>query len=388
MPSILDQAQDVAREAARFAGCTLDAAYSFGSRILTGNDPASLFPALCPDGIPGPELFPVPPFEGGQCEGVVYLVSYQYEEMATFLSEPRTVVPPQSPIPALGPISGLIGVNPRTINGFEGFASLQIIAGNGQFPINAFASNSNVLSWQITGVEREDGLPDECGDPPLPPRPNPPLPIPPPEDRPVTDPDGGPDINFTFAPTFAPIFVDVDGRLNIPVNVEVNGPNFNVPINIPVNISLPDFEPTINIGGGNGEPGPPTTPCCDPPNVPGEETEGEEDEPVATEPTPPGAVMYGVLVRSVVNVGRAQATEINTGETVPSLWVPRLGSVYFELVVQDEEGNDRVTFSQDVDVKLTDQLVLAPSGVAVRRAFVRPSLGVSSAAVPLFKQGR
>ena len=393
MASFLEQVGNVARDAVQGLACGVKNYQEFIRRVSPLSDifppPPSLWPLLCPDRPPPPEVFPRPPFEGGQCEGVVYLVSYQYEEMATFLSEPRTVVPPQSPIPALGPIGGLVGVNPRTISGFEGFASLQIIAGNGQFQINAFASNSNVLSWQITGITRQDGLPDECGSPPpefpIPPEPFPPLP---PEDRPVTDPDGGPDINFTFAPTLAPIFIDIDGSVNVPVNVNVSGPNIFAPVDIPVNINLPTFAPSFNFGSGSGEPGPPVSPCCEPPTVPGPEVDGEEDEPIATDPPPEGLRMYGVQVISEVNTETTQATGISTGPQIPDLWVPRIGSVYFELDVSETRGEVRLLYSQDYDVKLTNQLVIGPTEGTIRRAFIRPSKGVRATAIPLFTAAR
>lgn len=205
----------------------------------------------------------------------------------------------------------------------------------------------------------------------------------------MTDPDGGPDIDFTFAPSAGPIFVDIDGSLKIPVNVNISGPNIFAPVNVPVNINLPDFEPTFNIGGaGGGEPGPPVSPCCEPPTVPGPEVEGEEEEPVVTEPPPEGLRMYGVQVVCEVNSLLTRASKVSAGEDVPGLWVPRIGSVYFELDVSNEEGSVRLLYSQDYDIKLTNQLIVGPTEGRIVRAFVRPGRGVRARALPLFTAAR
>lgn len=393
MASFLDQVGNVARDAVQGLACGVENYQEFIRRVSPLGDivppPPSLWPLLCPDRPPPPEVFPRPPFQGGQCEGVVYLISYAYDEITTF-SPRQTVTPPQSPRAAIGPFRGFRYEQPKVIQGEEVFGRIVALTGAGPTTWHQAASNTGFFVANVTGITRQDGQPDDCGSPPpgfpIPPTPFPPLP---PEDRPVTDPDGGPDIDFTFAPTLAPVFIDIDGSVNVPVNVNVSGPNIFAPVDIPVTINLPTFAPSFNFGGGQvGEPGPPTSPCCEPPTVPGEPVDGVEDEPVQTEPPPEGLRMYGVQVVSEVNTERTDATEIGTGPDIPSLWVPRIGSVYFELDVSQTRGEVRLLYSQDYDVKLSNQLVIGPTEGRIRRAFIRPAKGVRATAIPLFTAAR
>ena len=385
MASFLEQVAGSAGDYVRSLACGIENYQEFIRRVspLGGivPPPPSLWPLLCPDRPPPPEAYPVPPYNGGQCPE-------QYTIFTQVISGPNAGPPNQ-----VGGLVGPLEYYPEPFEGIQDFRGRMFFARcicgtspQGRVCIALGSPSPTVIDFW----ERTDGQPDNCGDPaPEFPIPRTPLPPGPPEDRPVTDPDGGPDINFTFAPSVGPLFVDIDGSLKIPVNVNVAGPNIFAPVNIPVNISLPDFEPTFNIGGGGGgEPGPPVSPCCEPPTVPGPEVEGDEDEPITTEPPPEGLRMYGIQVLSEVNGAVAQATVISTGADVPSLWVPRIGSVFFELDTSTEEGNSRITYSQDYDIKLANQLIVGPQNGEILRAFVRPAKGVRATAIPLFTAAR
>ena len=385
MAGFLEQVGNVARDAVQNLACGVENYQEFIRRVSPLSDifppPPSLWPLLCPDRPPPPGVFPSPPFTGGQCVGVLYRILYTAFGTQRIAGNFRGPVDVRTyTVPGSGGGFGVIGLEYR-------FTPI----GDGPFSEWLTIGEFGDPDFTFDGVERADGGPDDCGDPPpqfpIPPTPFPPLP---PEDRPVTDPDGGPDVNFTFAPTLAPIFIDIDGSVNVPVSVNVSGPNIFAPVDIPVTINLPTFAPSFNFGGGGGggEPGPPTSPCCEPPTVPGPEAEGEEEEPVETAPPPEGLRMYGVQVVSAVNRDRTDASEIGTGSTVPSLWVPRIGSVFFELDVSRVRGELRLLYSQDYDVKLSNQLIVGPPEGNIRRAFIRPSRGVRMTAIPLFTAAR
>ena len=395
MAGFLEQVGNVARDAVQGLACGVENYQNFVRRLNPLGDvippPPSLWPLLCPDRPPPPEAFPPPPpFEGGQCPGVAYRVFYTIEMGNQFGNFSR-LDGFLSPAVLVGPISSISASVPKTVGASDGFAQVEIISQSGTF-VETASANLVYRNPIIESIERVDGLPDDCGSPPPPPLP-PPAPFPPlpPEDRPVTDPDGGPDIDFTFAPRVGPVFIGIGGGLYVPVEVNISGPNINAPINVPVNISLPDFAPTFNIGGngGNGgEPGPPDVPCCDPPEQPGPTEEGEEDEPVEVEPDEEGGRLFGVRVASVVNASRAKATRVGLSPNSPQLWVPRIATVVFELKSEDSEGNVVTSTSGDYNVKTTNQLVIAPEGVTVSRIFVTPSKGVQSSATPIYKRAQ
>jgi len=361
-----------------------------GSRDGQLSDWGGVLQAACPVPPPLPSA-PPPPFQGGQCEEL-YLVSWFRN--GTFNGNPNNSSGTTNPL--LGPIAGISTVFPSN-GGIQGILSYNggtIQVGSAGGPPNAWSQDSTIT---ITNVQRVDGLPDDCGDPPSPPAP-PPGPIPTLPDSP-TIPDGGPGGGggFIFRPTVGPITVGPDGGINIPVVVNVGGPSLNIPITIPVNVSLPDFAPTINIGGGGGvsPPGgggptiviPPTPPppiCCRPPVLPGEEIEGEEDEPVVGPPPEPRRRLIGLLVRSSVNPAVASITEIAQGGGSQNLWVPRLGNAYFTVTARTAQNAPVAAPTQDSPVKLLVQFVAAPQGVTATSFRVVPEPGVQMSVQPLY----
>lgn len=141
----------------------------------------------------GPELAP-PPFEGGQCPGVAYLVTFQ---LRRFIGGEWIYTNPNQTV-ATGPVS--IGkASPDDVGGCEAqglfVGNAAVLNGNGTVA-RVLANNCvDILPGYIIGaVTRADGQPDTCGSlpPTLVPGPNPPpdpgpLPGPEPTDNP--DPD-------------------------------------------------------------------------------------------------------------------------------------------------------------------------------------------------------
>jgi len=353
----------------------------------------------------GEPTLPPPPFTGGQCSCVTYVVSYTRVRA----NPPQTLSGSFTrPGPISGPINGgEIPENPgrRSWGFYYGSAA----CGGRKFEL-IVGSDLSVSAGQftvtITGATRQDGQPDNCGNPPggppVPPPPAPPVPTPPDIDLPVTPPGGGPDVDFTFSPRTGPIFIGVGGALIVPVNVRVGGPDIdiNAPISIPVNISLPDLNINFPGGGGGGgapdnpsaptPPGPPPRPipgppyevCCDAPVIPGPEVDIGDDAPIA--PENDGRRLIGLLVRSSLAPGANNLTVVGQGGGALNLFLPRLSNVYFEVEAKNLSGVPRVGSTTAIPVQVLSQYVSAPADVKVVSWRVVNEANVSATVTPLY----
>jgi len=368
-----DQLEDISREATRTALCI---PYFLSKRtpLIDINLARDLWEWYCEPPNPYPEsLEPAPPFEGGQCECINYAVNLTFNSPGsppnTFTENRRGPIGNVQRVPVPVP-----GQEDRTDIGFffggEG-------CGGRQFRVlasfNADAEDADEYGGQVNSVSRVDGGDDVCGDPPpepAPPLPEPPdfpIPLPP---TPVPDPDnpGGPD--FIFAPQVGPIYIGPRGNINVPVEVNITGPD--VDVNIPVNVELPDFSPTINIGGGGDGPAQPEVPCCEPvpevPEPPEDEPEPPDNEP---QPLPQGTVGAGAIVTIESIDATAKVTTISQGFNAPVLFVPRLGNLYFRY-----EIGDKRFWSDDIPVRVDGQFTPAPRGLKVVGAIAIGDPGV------------
>jgi hypothetical protein len=300
-----------------------------------------------------------------------------------------------------GPIQGASVFNHPTIPGAGAIlvqhAGTQTACatdfGGGQF------TNATITRLEVT---RQDGLSDNCGNPPVTPPPPPPPPSPPPPDidLPVTPPGGGPDVDLTFSPRIGPIFVGVGGALIVPVNVRVSGPliDVNAPISIPVHISLPDLN--ISFPGGGSEddpvddpdspappgppprpvPGPPRQICCRPTPEVDEPIEGEPGEPTEGSPAPPRRRLIWIVVTSEFDAGQFRGTQIGQGGAARDLFLPRLANVYFDIETGQGLQLRRSTVGP-APVQLKSQYFPAPSQVTVTGWRILPEPGVRTTAV-------
>jgi hypothetical protein len=303
---------------------------------------------------------------------VLYSVFYEYDQITTF-SPRETVTPPQSPLTILGPFGGFSLIQPRVIQGEDVFGAIQAIAGNGTFTVNQFASNTGAFEARVTNIVRQDGLPDDCGNPPAPPvGPKPPIIQPPPSPPiPTVDDDGNPGPDIIFEPRVGPIFVGPLGEINIPVTVNVGGPTFNTPITIPVNVGLPDFNPTFNFGGSGGiagdgdnqEPTGPVGVCCEGPIIVRGPGLPEEPEDPPEDPPGPNDKIVGVVIVSDEQGGNQRNSEYFNAK--PTLLVPRIATVQFEV-----EVGGALFFAPDQSVKSRRQVVAAPTIGNVTRALI------------------
>ncbi len=197
-----------------------------------------------------------PSFTGGQCEGIGYVIDYEYNTVGT---DGSTLEPP---IEITGAAS-IAGGIPGPIQGIEdrpsGDGTILVVTYGGGLEtiINSSAAvQGDFRNPRIIEARRFDGLSDECGDPPpeLTPGPNPPPdPGPTPGPEPTDDP---------FNPTGPPI---------LPI------PDYDDPIGGPTPIVGPD--PTDVGAEPDDIPGNPDT-------APG----GGDDvgEPIAVDPGPAG----------------------------------------------------------------------------------------------------
>lgn len=414
LATLLEQAGNAAGQAARTVVCggggfLLDNLPAIGPAGRAARELArGIHSGLC--GLPTPPAlgeptFPPPPFTGGQCPGVAYRVFGR--GTGTFQGNPqvRTLTTPD--------ISGVLGPISIRTTGTGNSTNWQVVSRNAQggevitdsLPTEPSAFWSN-RDWGIRLIERIDGLPDNCGDPPggdpIPPPPAPPVPIPPDIDLPVTPDGGGPDVDFTFSPRVGPVFIGAGGGLVIPVNVRINGPNINInsPISVPVNISLPGFGISFpGQGGGGGRPdnpaaptppgppprpipGPPREVCCNPRPSPGPEIEVEGDEPV--EPPGDGRRLIGIRVSCTVNSALGSFTVIGQGGGANNLYLPRLANIYFDVRAENQEGQLLPATIGPIPIQLLTQYVPVPEDVlTVRWRVVRES-GVGATVIPFF----
>lgn len=386
---LIDEAEDLVGAASRIAPvaaqqvlCSIGGALSLGAGpggIFTKVSPAAkaqsdlggILEAACP--VP-PPLPPDPQPLPGQCEGVLYIVSYTLKRRNRLNCTDATDVINSRVVE--GPLNNFQFTTPDTAFcdfGGTPWIRFEVLSGPSQTLTLLESSGGNLrwVSFEIDSIVRQDGLPDDCGEiPPAPPRP--PIDQPPRSpDIPRVDPDGNPLPPIYFEPRIGPINIGPRGEVNIPVTINIGGPSLSLPISIPVNVSLPDFSPTIVYGGSGGtnapglpiEPGPPQGICC--PEPPRFIQKGEEEDPdEPPEEQPDDGVIVGINVRSSIESGESNATVIGTAK--PPLLVPRIATVQFGTGSEEEEF-----IGADTQVKQKFQFVAAPTDVPITRAFVR-----------------
>lgn len=351
------------------------------------SDLGGILQAACPTPPPlPPQVGPL--FTGGQCPQVAYRVRASSGGAPIIYSST-----PPGFRPILGPVEIRLptsGTPPNRVLTIQVRHSLS----NGQRTDWISLGSSVTPPFTFLGVQRVDGLPDNCGNPPDV-DPPPPGPIPQPPESPVI-PDGGGGGGFIFRPTVGPINVGPDGGINIPVVVNIGGPSLNIPITIPVNVGLPDFEPTIVFGGGGGvaPPGggpvvvvPPTAPtpvCCIAPTVPGPIIVGQPGQPIPSPDTPNRRRIVGVIVTATLNRDLLRATELGQGGGLQNLFVPRLGNLYFTVLAESLGGAPVASPTVDYTIKLQRQYVPAPSDIRVTAFRAVPEQGVTFSVQPLY----
>jgi hypothetical protein len=244
-------------------------------------------PFLFPDADARPGLgnipraaIPVVPFNGGQSPGVLYRVTANYSYGA---GNPPAPINDSIVVLVTGPIGG---VSTTTENGQK---TWNLITGLGPVFLLSASETDPFSSAGIGNIQREDGQPDEGGDPP-----------------PVLDPDAPqrpalapPTAPFIPPPTAAlpnavpfnnPRLIPTPGVLPPPSNAPLPNP-FAPPATEPIPLPGPRLLPSPRPGGAPTEPAPSQSPAT--PN-----NQGRQD-PAGRGQLPgliPAAIMAGTLL--------------------------------------------------------------------------------------------
>lgn len=193
---------------------------------------------------------PIVPFSGGQSPGVAYVVSTTYSFSTGY---PPQQVTNTYTFTATGPIGGI------TVQRTESQKSWYVATGTGLVLILSTAVQDATASAGIIDVHRQDGQPDEGGDPP-------PVLDPDAADRPALSPPTAP-----FSPTApaalpnavpfnAPRLVPSPGTLPPPLNAPLPNP-FSPPAGAPEAAPAPRILPSPRPGAPAPEPPPAQNPA-------------------------------------------------------------------------------------------------------------------------------
>ena len=418
MSDIYDAAASVARDAVGKVLCAAGGLSRLGQDIAGKINPfyegslldgyqtgvTNALNRFCPVPPQSAPVIPSSPFSGGQCADVSYAVTLRLTYDWT--PNPGGFVAGAQVFTAFQDLGRAVIFGP--INGFtvsptgEGFKlSMQVRAqsrdgtpligspigsGGGDVPP---AGNQAVRNLRVSNISitRNDGLPDNCGNPPpvFPPgTPDPTDPRPPDTVINIDLPDIGP-VNITFSPTVGIIYVNNQGDFIVPVTVNVVEPTIDIDfdIDIGVNISRPD-EPPQPI-----DPSPPRNPDdrpeekdCPPPQDCNDEPETEDPDPEPPEEGRKNYRIIGVTVLSAVNRTFVPATEI-LQPAGPNIWAPRLGYIRFVYELTEEDR----TYSEDIPVKLINQYIETPQkDLRCIQVIGNPERGVSFELIPVTKQ--
>lgn len=342
-----------------------------------------------------PPALPPPPFEGGQCDCRTYDVAVQVQRYNGDGSADIVTLG----FPIFGPIRDIFllvngGPNPFKVS------TVFIESKGGDFgqncPDNVTLGTlgdignlgQNQPDPEIVDIliTPQDGLPDDCGSPPiqLPP-------LPPDGDRFIL-PDftyiNDVDIEVSLGPiefTLKYIDLDVDFRPRLNFEINLGGAVFNGQFNLDVTNEF-EFDVDLDLfpidifppGGGRpdegfpdpdgpepGDPFDPTPPPEDPPEEPGDPRLGRR--------------LVGVRVVTT-DVDSSRLTVIFQDGGNPDLYVPDLGLVNF----YGQLGGEVSGWTEDFRVKNTDQIIKVPNGFNATQVRGTPRPGVTWDLQPLY----
>jgi len=286
---------------------------------------------------------PVPPspFTGGQCPGVAYRIRYGSFRNGGPVNELGS-----SPKIFIGPV--------EFFDDSDEFATVQGIRGSqGESASVSISVSDSPAGFEVIDVERVDGQPDDCGDPP------PPIPPFPPEgdtvniDITYTNNEGDTVIELGDLQIFAPIVI---APVNIVAPIRVDLPDVSIDGQI---VLAPRFDVNLNPPGPSVGPG---------------EEGGDDEQPDPNDEKQ----LIGVRVITP-NPDEGAATVVLGQGASPNLYVPRLATVQYEI---NFEG--ATTWTAPVDIKAANQFVPAPRDGLVVRFVISNIPNVSSIGRPVF----
>jgi len=302
---------------------------------------------LC--GIDTPATENAIPFSGGQCNGVIYRIRFGYQAGALGCAASSV------DLNVKGPITGVYYTRlSGAPAGRQAWRMGVTSSFSGSQPGPTFADNTNLCNKpSLTFVQRQDGLPDTCGNLTTPPY-GPWVPVSKTVNVTYTNFYGDnitKNTNFTI---LAPI-LNINGQLEIPVTFSLGGVTFDgtLELNGEFNIgspSNPDKYP------GPGEPDDPV----DPP-----------EEPSPDIPLTPGKRILGALVKVT---GEVDDRTVIYGEDTPQLLVPDLGSFHWVFKVGSGEY-----WGTQIRLNQRDSFIPVPEGQLAETANVSVRPGLTAA---------
>lgn len=239
----------------------------------------------------------------------------------------------------------------------------------------------------VTSIERNDGLPDNCGDGPNSPPRNI---IPPPVEAPdfVYNDDSGNTVNVPLVFAFGLAYIDADLNLNLPITVNIK-PDFDIPVTI-----APKFDVVFNVGTGDYVFKPSYPPGEEPPDPGGPDRPDNyfpspnpppNNDPTAPNPPEPPdrnelrRTIVGCLVTTTSISSNANITQLGQ-EVNPDVFIPDLGLVSFLIQVGSNAGG----WTEDIRVKNRRQVIQCPwegGAIDVRGT---PRVGVEFVVTPIY----
>ena len=284
------------------------------------------------NGWDGPEVAPAP-FQGGQCDGELYLVTFGWTLISTGVRQtfPRTVYGPvgQPTIDSSGGGS-VMSVTARGVRAAQSCSALPTLNPTSQeFTIVVSTGPANAPG--VDSISKCSGT-DNCGDP-LPTEPIRPGPNPPPNPGPTTGPEPTTDPDN---PTGAPL-------LPIPPYVD--------PIYGPTPIVAPtDGGGAGGTGGGDGLPGNPDAIADSAGGAGG----GEDGEDIDFGEPPDGKIWVGALVQATVDSRLGNIPGTGPAQTVYPAVIGNASLIY----TGGRGTNERLESSSTLLVRATTALVL------------------------------
>lgn len=289
------------------------------------------------------------PFQGGQCPGT------QYEITATLVinGSPANGWPRSRTEP--GPITYNPGSRP------DGGPRASFFNGDGDEFWVSGAPPGDELFFTDISVVTADGSPDTCGNPD---------PVAPPyrfpdfttnTDVPYVDDDGN-SVTLPVGLVYAPVEINNDFQIEVPTRIEINPDVF---IDAVVNLDTGDISFTQN---NNISVLPPEQdPSIEPnPEAPPGSPPGQQPEETT------GIIAVVVQVDEIFPGYRGQVLNSDTPGT--DLYGPRLASVSFRC-----QGlvNDGLFWTEDVDIKYLNQVVVCPVPWGAVDVRVTPQFGIA-----------
>lgn len=313
---------------------------------------------------------PEPSFTGGQCATMYDVTLLKNAILGN--GNPKPGYPDSITVRGMGPVEGFsITQDPGSVQViFVNFADGDDYAGNLNLPDEQF------VNCAITNIVRLDGLPDDCGDPPIP------TPTPDPGfnegDTNITYTNNeGVDITVPLIFIFADLNVNLKGELTVPVRIDLGGLDFK----IGGELNLNNNEINLNFGNKNyNRNGLPNPDGYKPdPNLPDVPDDVPDDVylPSPDDTDDETSRILRACIVSTNNVPDDISIIYQTGN--PNITAPNLGYVSFCISV-----NGSLSWTSDIPVKNQRNFIVCPweGGAVAVRGTPRP--GVTWVITPVY----